>query len=382
MEREYRRTHAEVNVSDIEWNLRQGREQLHEGCLVMAVLKGDAYGHGIEKTVVACEQVTDWYGVATLEEAVRIRNTGSEKPILIFGFVEMEDVEQVTDLRLTLSAPSVSYAEQLNLEAGKLGRKLEIHIKADTGMNRTGIRCRDMEGAVKEAEVILQCEYLQVTGIYTHFACPESKRETDERFTEEQFRKFVEFCGCLEQKGYSLGLKHSASSAAGLLHPETQLDLVRFGMLTYGQGCSEDYVKQYRLRPALTWVSRIVQMGTVEAGESISYGRTFVAERHMRIAVVSVGFGDGYQRQCSNKTEVLICGKRAKVLGKVCMDYLIADVSDIPEAAVGTEVVLLGRDGEEWISANELSEKIENVSGGITCQILPRVPRIYVRNEK
>ena len=282
---------------------------------------------------------------------------------------------------LTFTVGSVRYAGRLSRRLAEAGLTADCHLKIDTGLSRSGIRWRG-PASIADLTAAHGHENLRYTGTYTHFACGEGTEPWEEEFTKGQFSAFTEAISAMEKKGLPVGLRHCCSTGGALMHPDYRLDMVRLGMLPLGMSCSDDSVRELGLVPAMTWVSFITDVKEIGAGDAVSYGCTFRAASPMRIAMVSCGYADGYRRAYSNKTEVLLGGRRVPVLGRVAMDYLMIDVTAIPEACSGTAVILLGRDGGDCISAQQLSAFGESVSGEVTCAVSARVPRIFTDSEK
>lgn len=372
------RTLATVDLSAIEHNYACIKRRF-PGKMLLSVLKADAYGHGIRGIVPTCDPLTDWYACATAEEGITIRESGGTKPVLIFGAVPYPLMEAAARADLTFSVGSLPYAEELSGKMAALGLTASCHLKIDTGMNRSGIRFRegDEAAALETAEQIYALPGLEFTGIYTHMACPESPEADDIRFTDLQYRRFSAACEDLKEK-HPLGIRHVLSSGGSLARPEYALDMLRVGMLVYGQCDSLAHQKELELREALRWTAFVTQTEILKKGESVSYGRTFTAPRDMRIGIVSCGYADGYRRCYQQNGEVLVRGRRVPVLGRICMDFMIIDLSSVPDAEPGSEVVLLGTQGTERISAIEIAEKNASTCGEVTLAVSARVPRIYV----
>ncbi|MDP4109164.1 MAG: alanine racemase [Bacillota bacterium] len=383
MNREYR-NYVQIDLDKIDENYEIIRKIVGTDCKIMTVVKADAYGHGLKKCSAACESKTDWFATATLEEAIAVRSAMVNKPILIFGPINLNKLELAYKMDLTLSVGSEEYARKILSFCEKNGAKIKCHIKLDTGLNRMGITCRRnrMDECVSEVERILAMKCFITEGIYTHLSCADSKDEDDISFTREQFSVFTEACGILERKGCDLGLKHCCSTTGIICCPEMRLDMVRTGMLVFGQGISNESVSELGIKPILTWHAKIARIRNVEAGESIGYGRAYITKEPKRIAVVSAGYADGFKRNYSNKARVIINGHYAPVLGNICMDYFMADVSQIKEAGVGDDVILLGSDGSLSITANELSDLNNATPGDVTCSVSARVPRLYYRGKR
>lgn len=372
------RTYVHISLDNIEHNGQIAKCVFPEK-KIMSVLKADAYGHGIEGIVPAYETFTDYYAVATVEEGLKIRKQ-SKKPILIFGPVPEGLMENAAKNNLTFSVGSLSYAKKLSDILGRsAGINAQCQLKIDTGLNRSGIRWRDKDNAMMQIKEIYALKNLDFTGVYTHFACGEGKEEWELAFTKMQFDRFAEACKAIEAEKLPLGIKHCTSTGGSLVHPEYQLDMVRLGMLPLGMSYSDESVSSLELRIAIKWVSFIAQIEEIYPGDAVSYGCTFYAEKPMKIAMVTCGYADGYRRAYSNKSHVLVNGKRVRVIGRVAMDYLLIDVTDVPDVIIGDEVILLGTDGVNTVSAQELSMLGDSVSGEVTCSITERVQRIYER---
>lgn len=369
------RTYAQIDLGSIVHNGKIIKDTF-KNKKIMSVLKADAYGHGIEGVVPAYETFTDWYAVATVEEGLQIR-LQSDKPILIFGPVPSEYIVTAAKNMLTLTVGSGDYAEKISAELNMEGISCECHLKIDTGLNRSGIRWRSDNDAMEKIKNIYSLKNLDFTGIYTHFACGEGQLNWEKDFTKLQFNRFMQVCDKLTENQFNIGLRHCCSTGGSLVHPEYQLDMVRLGMMPLGMSYSDESVEELGLHNVIKWVSFIAKISDIECGETVSYGCTFHAQKDMRIAMVTCGYADGYRRVYSNKSYVLANGKCVPVIGRVAMDYLLIDITDIPDTQIGDEVILLGTDGINTISAQKLSEFGESVSGEVTCAISKRVPRIY-----
>ena len=370
------RGYAEVDLDAVVSNLRNMKAVIDEKTRMIGVIKTDAYGHGSVPIAQASEELDFMWGfaVATPEEAMLLRKEGIRKPILILGYSFPYCYET---LALEEIRPCVFREDSLPLlqeAARKTGRVIKVHIKADTGMGRIGIT--PDEKGLAFFEKVLSCENIEIEGLFTHFARAD---ETDKTSAREQLARFLQFSEAAEKRfGIRIPLKHCSNSAGILELPEANLDLVRAGVTMYGLYPSEEVGRDtVSLKPALSLYSHIVFIKTVPAGQPISYGGTYVTEKKM--ATVPMGYGDGYPRSLSNKGCVLIGGKRAPILGRVCMDQFMVDVTDIPEAKEGDRVVLLGFDGEEHLSAEELGEASGRFNYELVCDFGKRIPRIYTR---
>lgn len=374
------RTFMEIDLKKLNNNFLQIRNIIPRHCKIMFVVKNDAYGHGSANLLSISDKWVDWYAVATFEEGLTLREAGTKKPILIFGPVPGSRLETAADANLAMSIYSMEQADYLERFFGSIGKHFSCHIKIDTGLHRTGISCNNdgIDKACTDIEHILRLPHVQVKGIYTHFACGESTNQADIDFTFMQFNTFKSLCDCLIQKGYDLGLKHCCSSGAAVIHPEFYIDMVRMGMLPLGQSFSDHSLKELNLHIVAKWKSHVIQIKQISAGESVGYDRVFTADAPIKIAIISVGYADGYRLAFSNKAQVLVNGQRASIVGKISMDFSAIDITTVEGVEVGTEVMLLGEDGDDAITTNYLAELSDSVCGDITGSISNRVKRIYL----
>lgn len=371
-----RRVYAEVNLDAIAENMIRMKRNLPERTKMYAVVKADAYGHGSVAVAGRLEPLEFLCGfaVATAEEAWILRRAGVRKPILILGYTFPYCYEMLAkeEIRSTIFRPDT--AEQLESAARKVGKPAKVHIKVDTGMNRIGV-APNREG-LAFVESLMHREWIEIEGIFTHFARADETDKANAKKQQGTFRDFIHMIK--EELSLEIPIRHCSNSAAILEMPKAGMDAVRAGIAMYGLPPSEEVNgKGLGLRPALSLYSHIVYIKAIEAGESVSYGGTFTAMRRMRVATIPVGYGDGYPRDLSNKGFCLLHGKSAPILGRVCMDQFMADVSDIPEAAEGDRVVLLGHDGAEEISAESLGRLSGRYHYELVCGLGRRIPRIY-----
>lgn len=376
------RTYAEIDLDRMRCNLRQVRRLIGNDCRLMFVLKADAYGHGTPVCAKYSEDLVDWYAAATIDEALSIRSAGVEKPILLFGMLLDQDIPAAVEARLTINACSLEYARHVASVLERMDRTLDCHIKIDTGMNRTGLfaRAGRVDRAVAEAGEILAIPRLRTTGIYTHFSCGESSSPEDRLFTQSQYDAFSQVVRALEDRGCHLGLRHCTSTGPLLCHPDWKLDMVRVGMLGYGQSVTEEAAREMDLRPIMRWCAKVVAVLDLEPGESVSYGRIYRTAGREKIAVLSAGYADGYSRSYSNRVHVILGGQKVPQCGKVCMDYTMANITGMENVRVGDDAVLLGCQDGLCITPDSLSAAAEyGVNGWTTAQVSARVPRIYLR---
>lgn len=366
---------AEIDLAAIANNIKEIRRVVTRPTQIMAVVKANAYGHGaVEVSRVALEHGASWLGVAIFEEAEELRQAGIQAPILILGYSPADEAEAIVSLGLSQAVWTRSQAEALSRAAVKLGRPAKIHIKLDTGMGRIGFL--PTAEAVKEIERIASLPGIAIEGTFTHFS---SADDEDKTFTQEQLQRFHQMLEAIRSRGVEVGLRHAASSAAILTMPETHLDLVRLGVSLYGHFPSPATRRNdVTLLPAMSFKTQIVHLKELPAGWPVSYGRTYYTSKPALVATLPVGYADGYFRSFSNCGEVIIRGRRCPVIGRVCMDQIMVDATSCPQARVGDEAVLFGRQGKTVLSTEELAERIGTISYELLCAVGRRVPRRYV----
>lgn len=372
----HRPTFAEVDLGAIAHNVRLIRGRIGAKRGLMAVVKADAYGHGAtEVSKVALDSGADWLGVAMAEEGLALREEGIRAPILIMGPIFPSQLRLTLEADLIVALFTWEVACALDDEAGRMGKRAIVHVKVDTGMGRIGVPVRD---ALTFLRALQGLRHLEVQGIYTHFATAD---HADSSFTQRQMNDFMELCREAASMGIRIPMKHLSNSAAVLQYPDTFLDLVRPGIMIYGCYPSVMVQRDMGLRPAMTLRTRVAMVKVLQPGESLSYGRTFVAQRHTRVATLPIGYADGLSRSHSNRGDVLIRGQRAPIIGTICMDMTLVDVTHIPEVLPADEAVIFGRQGSEQISVEEVAERIGTVSYEVLCSVGVRVPRLYVGRE-
>lgn len=372
----HKRVCAVVDLDAAVENMEQMRKKLCPETKMLAVIKANGYGHGavqIAKKLEGLKYVSG-YAVATVEEALQLKRNGLYKPILILGYTFPDCYSELVDQDIRPAVFRMDMARELSEEALRQGKVLHIHIKVDTGMSRIGISPDDV--GLEFVRQVAELKGLNIEGIFTHFARADEK---DKSNALQQFKRFTDFVERVEKElSLQIPLKHCANSAAIMELPETQMDLVRAGISLYGLWPSEEMDKSgISLYPLFSLYSHIVYIKTVPAGTPVSYGGTYVTEKKQRIATIPVGYGDGYPRGLSGKGEVLIRGKRAPILGRVCMDQFIVDVTEIPEAENGDLVTLIGGDGNERITMEELGELSGRFNYELACDLGSRIPRVY-----
>ena len=369
------RTYARVDLDAVKDNLRALRERT--GKEILAVVKADAYGHGAEAVSHAVEEIAAGFAVATAEEALSLRKNGIEKPILILGPVPPAALPELVRAEIRLTAFETEQISRMEEEALRAGKNCYYHIKVDTGMGRIGLQPDDT--GFETVMSFRQYPHCIPEGIFTHLSCADTD---DPGPTRRQLALFREFTERLIHSGMQFPLIHSENSAAGILYPtETFSNLTRAGIAMYGIEPSSDAdYSAVSLRPALSLYSEVTFVKTVPAGTPISYGAKFVTERESRIATISIGYADGYPRSLSGKAEVLIRGHRVPLAGRICMDQMMADVSEFPDIREGDPVTLVGKDGEEEITLRELGELSGRFPYEFLCCLQKRIPRVYIEN--
>ncbi len=369
------RVYAGINLSAVLHNLDEMHKNINKDTKIVAVIKTDGYGHGALPIAKAIEAVPYlWgYAVATVDEAMALIDDGRTKPILILGisFAEQFDIIVRNDIRPCVC--DFETAKKLSEIAVAKNKICHIHIKIDTGMSRIGFQVNQ-----ETANIIFEISKLpniEIEGIFTHFA---NADEADKQPTIGQMNLFHSVCDMLEEKGVKIPIKHCSNSAGIVDIPEANLNMVRAGIILYGLWPSEDVNKtNMDLQPVMSLKSHISYVKDLEEGRKISYGGTYVTPETKKIATVPVGYGDGYARSLSNKGYVLVRGQKAPICGRICMDQFMIDVSHIEGVRVGDAVTLLGQDGKEWITMEELGDISERFNYEFACLITPRVPRVY-----
>lgn len=382
---EFSRVYAQVDLGAIKYNLESMRKNIPDGTKMMAVIKTDAYGHGAVRIAKMLEEIDYiWgYATATAEEAFELRDAGAKKPILILGYTFPYAYERMLLEGIRPAVFRLDMAKELSeigtrlMEEGRLSELPQIHIAVDTGMSRIGITPDEL--GVDFVQEVMYMKGIHVEGIFTHFARADEKDLTNVKEREKVFASFLS--AIAERTGRRIPICHCANSASIIAVPESSMDMVRAGVTMYGMWPSEEVPRDIiDLKPTMELISHIVMIKDVPAGTPVSYGGTFVTDKETKIATIPVGYGDGYPRSLSGKGYVLINGHHANILGRVCMDQFMVDVTDVPYVREGDEVVLMGKDkttGEE-ITAEFLGELSGRFNYELTCDINKRVPRVFI----
>ena len=367
-------TWAEIDLDAIAHNVRQLKRHIGERVKLTAVVKANAYGHGaVPVARTALENGAERLAVNRVVEGIELRRAGIAAPILILGYSPPWEAEAIVRHDLTPTITEREVALALARVAASQGKTVPVHVKVDTGMGRFGLLPKEV---VDFAKGLADFPNLRLEGLYTHFATAD---EADKSHTRRQFGAFLDVLKRLEEAGIEVPIRHAANSAATLDLPETHLDMVRCGIAIYGLYPSAEVSHSIPLKPAMSLKSRVARLRTLPAGSCISYGCTYVTSSPTRVALVPVGYGDGYHRLLSNRGQVLIRGRRAPILGRVCMDQFVVDVSDIPGVRLNDEVVVFGRQGEEEISAEEVAAWAQTINYEVVTALMPRVTRVYLR---
>lgn len=363
---------AEVDLSALAHNLREVRRLVGRR-KIMAIVKANAYGHGMTPAARALLAAgADWLGVARGTEALELRSEGITAPLLVLGYVDPGECPALASAGVHLTVYDLRTAEVLAGAAQREGKTLRVHIKVDTGMGRLGLPF-DASG-VKAALAVARLTGIEVEGLFTHFACAD---DPDEGSVRLQIERFLQFARQLEREGLRITYKHAANSAAVMRVPESYFDMVRPGIMLYGLHPSPATSGKADLRPVMTLKARVAQVKSVPAGFPVSYGWTYKTDAPAVLATVAVGYGDGYSRLLSGRGEVLIGGRRAPVVGRVCMDQIIVDTTGVGSPSPGDEVVLFGRQGGAFLPVEEIAKKLGTINYEVVCAVGARVPRIY-----
>ena len=370
----YLRCYAEISLEAIGHNIREVKKRLPEGGKLLGVVKANAYGHGAVPVASYLENQVDYFATATIEEAVELRENGISAPILILGYVSPSQYGDLVEYDITQTIDSYAQALALEKEAARQNRKAKAHLAVDTGMTRIGFQVTEHDA--DEAAKIADLPHIELEGMFTHFSCADQE---DKTYCSMQMEKYDKMTALLAERGVTIPLRHICNSAGIMEFDDHRFEMVRSGIITYGIYPSEE-VKKERLDliPALSWKSHVIHVKEVGPGIGVSYGATYVTEKPMtRIATVSAGYADGYPRALSNQGCVLIHGKKAPIIGRICMDQMMVDVTDIPDVQVEDVVTLVGTDGDETITIEEIANPAARFDYEMLCDISSRVTRVY-----
>lgn len=363
---------VEIERNSLLKNIQSIKSLLNPETEFMAVVKSNAYGHGLVEVSEIIQSFVDWFGVNSFEEAEKIN---SKKPILILGFTSPDLLHHVIEKGFRQVVYDLEILRKLEVLASKLHRKVSIHLKIETGTNRLGVKLEDLDRFTK---VLKRSENVILEGLYSHLA--DAEKGPKDNFTKTQLGKLNEAISLLQQRGFKVPLSHIGASAATLLNQDTHLDLVRVGISLYGLWPSKETEQSsdIELLPVLSWKTRVAQLKLIRKNETIGYGRIFRAKNDMRVAILPIGYFEGYDRKLSNKGYVLISGKPAKVVGRVCMNMTMVDVTNIGNVKMGDEVILIGRQGQNTVTVEELAQITETINYEVVSRINPNLPRVVV----
>ncbi|AMJ40817.1 alanine racemase [Anaerotignum propionicum] len=380
-----KRTWAEIDMDALAHNIKSIQSKLAAGEKVMGIVKADAYGHGDGFVARALQDAGfDWFGVSNIEEGMSLRNEGIVKPILVLGYTPVETVSIMNEKKITQALVGIDYAKALQKEAEKAGVVIDVHVKLDTGMTRVGFQADEehFDGSLQELIEVSKMPNLHITGIFTHHAVADAYQADNPKFTEMQFTRFNKMVNALKDAGVDVGIPHCANSATTIAYPEKHLGMCRSGIITYGMLPSGECEGMIDIKPLMTLKTTVGLVKHVKGGSQLSYGRTYTAETDRVIATVPIGYADGYNRSLSNKARMLVNGHFAPVVGRVCMDQLMLDVTGIPDVKMGDEVVVFGHQGDQVLPIEELADMLGTINYELTCVVTKRVPRVFIQGGK
>ena len=375
-----KRTWAEIHLDRLQGNFQAIQASLAPGSQAMAVVKADGYGHGAAAAAKALREAgAAWFGVSNLEEAVQLRRAGIDGDILILSFTPPEEAGRLAEFAVTQTVLSRPYAEELDAAAQAAGVRVRVHLKVDTGMSRVGFlyHREGDEAVLDDMAAACRLPHLTAEGIFTHFASADE--EEDGGFTRRQFALFMDAVRRQEDRGVSFALRHCCNSATTLRYPEMHLDMVRPGIILYGLSPAPWMEGMLPLDPVMELKTTVSMIKDLPADTPVSYGRIYTTGEARRVATVPIGYADGYPRVLSNRADMLLAGRRVRVVGRVCMDQCMLDVTglDVRESMVAT---VFGRDGEAFLPVEELADHMGTINYEVVCQISKRVPRLFVRD--
>ena len=378
----FRRTRAKINLSNVIHNYLMIKKQIKPETAVMSIVKADAYVHGAEFVAKELEALgTEYFGVSGIDEAIQLRQSYIKKPILILGYTGIESYKFLFEYDLTQTVFSFDEAVLLSNAAKKSGKNLKVHLKIDTGMSRLGFICStedDFGNSIIEILKVLSLDNLIFEGIFTHFA---ESEVTDSEYTKRQYKFFTSVIATLSEKGFNFKYKHCCNSAAIINFPEMQLNMVRPGIILYGLYPDKN-MREIGLLPVMELMTVVSQIKKYSPDITISYNRTFSTKNDTTVAVIPIGYADGLSRTISSKADMLINGKRARVLGKICMDMTMVDITGIDDVVPGQDVIVFGKNGDNFLSVEEISEISGTINYETICRIGKRVPRVYLKEGK
>lgn len=378
-----KRTWAEISLDAITHNFNEIKDKIGGKSKICCVIKADGYGHGaVELSHIYEELGADFFAVSNIDEGIEIRNSGCKLPIVILGYTPVADVTRLSEYNISQAVFSLEYAKALSLECTKHNCSCKIHIKIDTGMSRIGFMCQQFprdDYSVKEIYQACNLPNLELEGLFTHFCVSDEAKEGRE-FTQKQYKNFIYVKNELEKCGLEIKIAHCSNSGAIEDYSDTYCDMVRAGIILYGLSPSGKLFGKLDLIPAMTLKTTVAYVKELKKGADISYGRTFTAQHDMKIATVPIGYADGYIRQNAKDGYMLVNGKKAKIVGRICMDQTMLDVTDIEDVKTGDEVIVFGTGENGEPTADLIAKNTDTINYEVVCLVGKRVPRIYYKN--
>lgn len=380
-----KRTWAEISLNAIEHNYNVIRNKVADGTKVCCVIKADGYGHGaVELSQIYEKLGADFFAVSNIDEGIEIRKSGSKLPIVILGYTPVSEAENLAEYDISQAVFSLEYAKELSEKCVEEDCICKMHVKVDSGMSRIGFMCQEFprdEYSIEEICEACCLPNLEVEGLFTHFCVSDEDAEGRE-FTNKQYENFIHVRDSLKKRGVDISVVHCSNSGAIEDYPETCCDMVRAGIILYGLAPSSKLADRLDLVPAMTLKTVVAFVKEVQKGATISYGRTFTADRKMKIATVPIGYADGFIRQNAKDGYMTVNGKKAKIVGRICMDQTMLDVTDIEDVKTGDEVVVFGTGENGEPTADSLAENTGTINYETVCLVGKRVPRIYIKDGK
>lgn len=380
-----KRTWAEISLNAIEHNYNVIRNKVADDTKVCCVIKADGYGHGaVELSQIYEKLGADFFAVSNIDEGIEIRKSGSKLPIVILGYTPVSEAENLAEYDISQAVFSLEYAKELSEKCVEEDCTCKMHIKVDSGMSRIGFMCQEFprdEYSIEEICEACCLPNLEVEGLFTHFCVSDEDAEGRE-FTNKQYENFIHVRDSLKKRGVDISVVHCSNSGAIEDYPETCCDMVRAGIILYGLAPSSKLADRLDLVPAMTLKTVVAFVKEVQKGATISYGRTFTADRKMKIATVPIGYADGFIRQNAKDGYMMVNGKKAKIVGRICMDQTMLDVTDIEDVKTGDEVVVFGTGENGEPTADSLAENTGTINYETVCLVGKRVPRIYIKDGK
>ncbi len=378
-----KRTWAEISLDAITHNFLEIKKKVGDTAKLCCVIKADGYGHGATELANIYERLgADFFAVSNIDEGIEIRSAGVKLPILILGYTPVRDAQRLAQYNISQAVFSLEYARALSAQCAEYGCVCKIHIKCDTGMSRIGFMCQSFprdDASIREICEACALTNLQPEGLFTHF-CVSDESDEGRAFTQKQFDNFMYVRNALAEQGLSIPIAHCSNSGAIEDYEATYCDMVRAGIILYGLAPSPKLSGKLDLQPAMTLKTTIAYVKTLHAGADISYGRTFTAAHEMKIATVPIGYADGFVRENARAGYMLVGGKRAKIVGRICMDQTMLDVTDIDNVSVGDEVIVFGSGEHGEPTADTIAANTGTINYEVVCLVGKRVPRIYYKN--